>query len=319
MSVPPRSRNGDVARLLEEIGDLLEIKGESGFRLNAYRSAARRIESLKEPIEQVHAEGRLRKIQGVGPALEQKIGEYLTTGSLGYIEKLRAEFPAGLTSLLSVPGLGPRKARLVYDELGIGSLVELEAAARAGRLRDVAGLGARTEERLLVELDKMKQRSGRHQLGVTTAAGADLVADMLECAGVRHAAVVGSVRRMQDTIGNVDVLVATASPDEIDKYVRTSGRVRDVAELSAHRFDVVGRGDVKISLHVVRPDQWGAALLYHTGSVAHGKRLQALAEERGWKLTEHGLDTGPYPNTLRGATEDAVYEALGLQPISSWR
>src|SRR5204862_2767013 len=172
MSAPPRRRNGDVAHLLEEIGDLLEIKGESGFRLNAYRSAARRIESLKEPIEQVHAEGRLRSIPGVGQALEQKIGEYLTTGSLGYIEKLRAEFPAGLTSLLGVPGLGPRKARLVYDELGIGSLIELEAAARAGRLRDVAGLGARTEERLLAELEKMKQRSGRHQLGVTSAAGA---------------------------------------------------------------------------------------------------------------------------------------------------
>src|SRR5437764_8645103 len=152
MSVPPRSRNGDVARLLEEIGDLLEIKGESGFRLNAYRSAARRIEGLKEPIEQVHAEKRLRSIQGVGPALEQKISEYLTTGSLGYIEKLRAEFPAGLAELLTVPGLGPRKARLVFEALGIGSLVEREAAACTGRLRELTGLGVRPEERLRVAL-----------------------------------------------------------------------------------------------------------------------------------------------------------------------
>jgi DNA polymerase (family 10) len=315
MSVPPRSRNGDVARLLEEIGDLLEIKGEQGFRLNAYRSAARRIESLKEPIEQIHAEKRLRSIQGVGPALEQKIGEFLTTGSLGYIEKLRAEFPAGLAELLTVPGLGPRKARLVFEELGIGSLVELEAAARAGRLREVAGLGVRTEERLLVELERMKQRSGRHQLGLTSHVAAELVADLRECPGVTNAAVVGSVRRMLDTIGNIDVLVATDSPDAIEQYVRTSGRIRDVVATTPLRYDVVGRGDVRICLRVVKPAAWGAGLLYHTGSVAHVKRLQGLAEERGWRLDEHGLDTGPYPTRLGGASEDAVYEALGLQPI----
>src|SRR4051794_21361446 len=149
MSQPPRSRNSDVARLLEEIGDLLEIKGESGFRVNAYRSAARKIEGLREPIEQIHAEKRLRKIQGIGPALEQKIGEFLDTGRLGYIENLRTELPPGVVTLLGVPGLGPRTARLIFDDLGITSLVELEAAARAGRLRDVSGLGARSEERIL--------------------------------------------------------------------------------------------------------------------------------------------------------------------------
>src|SRR4051794_13554040 len=155
MSTPPRSRNSDVARLLEEIGDLLEIKGDSGFRVNAYRSAARRIEGLREPIDVIHAEGRLRQIQGVGPALEQKIGEYLTTGRLAYVEGLRAELPTGVGELLSVPGLGPRTAHLIYDQLGVASLVELEAAAQAGRLRDIAGLGARTEERILAELERL--------------------------------------------------------------------------------------------------------------------------------------------------------------------
>jgi DNA polymerase (family 10) len=120
---------------------------------------------------------------------------------------------------------------------------------------------------------------------------------------------------MLDTIGNVNVLVATSSPEAIEAYVRTSGRVRDVAAMSAWRHDVIGRGDVPISLHLVKPAAWGSALLYHTGSVAHVKRLQALATERGWTLGEQGLDTGPYPNTLNGASEDAVYEALGLQPI----
>src|SRR5262245_44420917 len=129
MSQPPRASNSDVARLLEEIGDLLEIQGDKSFRVNTYRSAARKIEGLREPIEQVHAEKRLRSIQGIGPALEQKIAEFLTTGKLGYIEKLRADVPTGVSQLLDVPGLGPRTARLIYDQLGVASLVELEAAA----------------------------------------------------------------------------------------------------------------------------------------------------------------------------------------------
>jgi DNA polymerase (family 10) len=313
MSVPPRSRNSDVARLLEEIGDLLEMKGEQGFRVNAYRSAARRIEGLREPIEQVHTEGRLRSIQGVGPALEQKIGEYLTTGGLGYIDKLREEFPPGLQELLGVPGLGPRKARLVFQQLGVGSLVELEAAARAHRLREVPGLGEKTEERLLEQLEKLKQRSGRHQIGLTLAVAEDVVRDMLECPGVAEASVVGSVRRMQDTIGNVNVLVATS--DDIGDYVCGLGRVREIVESSGDRAAIVVRNGVKVEVRAVRPEQWGAALISHTGSTAHVQRLEALAAERGWRLDEHGLDTGTHGPKLAGATEDDVYDALGLDPI----
>lgn len=315
MSVPPRSRNSDVAHLLEEIGDLLEMKGEQGFRVNAYRSAARRIEGLKEPIEQVHTEGRLRSIQGVGPALEQKIGEYLTTGALGYIDKLRAEFPPGLQELLAVPGLGPRKARLVFDQLGVGSLVELEAAARSHRLREVAGLGERTEQRLLEEIERLKQRSGRHQLGLTTAVAEDVLKDLLECPGVTQASIVGSVRRMQDTIGNVNVLVASDRLDTVPDYVCGLGRVREIVERGDDRIAIVVRNDVRVEVRVVRPEAYGAALLYHSGSTAHVQRLQALATERGWRLDEHGLDTGTHGSAIAGATEDDIYDALGLQPI----
>jgi len=315
MSLPPRSRNADVAQLLEEIGDLLEIKGEQGFRVNAYRSAARRIEGLREPIEQVHAEGRLRSIQGVGPALEQKISEYLTTGSLGYIEKLRAEFPPGLVELLAVPGLGPRKARMVFDELGIASLVELEAAARSHRLREVAGLGARTEDRLLVEIERLKQRSGRHQLGLTSAVAADVVADLLESDNVVNAVAVGSVRRMQDTVGDVNVLAATGDPDAVRDYLCALGRVREIVETTPARIDIMVRGEVRVSVRLVQPEAWGAGLIYHTGSTPHVERLQALASERGWRLDEHGLDTGTHGPSLAGASEADIYEALGLQPV----
>src|SRR5699024_6582122 len=137
-----------------------------------------------------------------GPALEQKIGEYLTTGELGYIDNLRAELPAGVTTLLAVPGLGPRTARIIYEQLGISSLVELEAAAQAQRLREVAGLGARTEERILAELERLKQRSGRHQIGLTGEVARDLVEELGHCPAVVKVAVVGSVRRRADTVGD---------------------------------------------------------------------------------------------------------------------
>ncbi|MGE3272753.1 MAG: DNA polymerase/3'-5' exonuclease PolX [Chloroflexota bacterium] len=312
---PERSRNADVARLLEEIGDLLEIKGESGFRVNAYRSAARRIEGLRESIDLIHAEGRLRKIQGVGPALEQKIGEYLTTGRLGYIENLRADLPSGVAQLLTVPGLGPRTARLIYDQLGVSSLPELEAAARANRLRDIAGLGARTEARIIAELERLKQRSGRHQLGLAVEIGSELVEQLLECPAVAKAAVVGSVRRMQDTIGNVNILVATSRPDDVRAYVQALGQVHGVIEGSRWCAEIEVRRGVRVDVRVVDPGAWGAGLVYHTGSAAHVQRLQSLAQERDWRLDERGLDTGPYPTGLKGASEDDIYQALGLQPI----
>src|SRR5919112_5850961 len=169
---------------MEEIAELLEIKGEQPSRSTTTPTAARRVEGLREPIEVVQAEGRLRKINGIGPALEQKISEYLTTGRLEYIERLRAEFPPGLVELLQVRGLGPSKARLVYDQLGVSNLEELEAAARANRLRDVPGLGEKTEERLLKEIERLKVRSRRFQLGTALRAADELVRALEECPSV---------------------------------------------------------------------------------------------------------------------------------------
>ena len=315
MTQPPRARNSDVARLLEEIGDLLEIKGEQGFRVNAYRSAARRIEGLREPIEQIHAEKRLRSIQGVGPALEQKIGEFLDTGSLGYIEKLRAEMPAGVAQLLTVPGLGPRTARLIYDQLGVASLVELEAAARAGRLRDVSGLGARTEERILAELERLKQRSGGISLGYTSRSPTSL-SPQLGVPGRRR------TRRWSAACGGWWTRSATSTcwsrrrgRTTCARFVHGLGHVREVVEGGKHCAEIVVRRGVSVDVRVVEPSAWGAALIYHTGSVAHVSRLQALAAERGWSLTERGLHTDAQLPLLAGASEDEIYDALGLQPV----
>ena len=315
VSVPPRSRNADVARLLEEIGELLEIKGEQPFRVNAYRTAARRVEGLREPIEVVQAEGRLRSINGIGPALEQKIGEYLTTGRLEYVERLRAEFPPGLVEILQVPGLGPRKARLVHDQLGVGNLEELEAAARANKLRDVPGLGEKTEERLLKEIERLKVRSRRFQLRTALSLADELVQALEDCPAVERAAVVGSARRMADTIGNLDLLVATRADEICERFVHSLGHVREIVRDDSGAIRALIRDGIQVTVHTAPPEQWGAALLFHTGAVGHVRRLQARARERGWQLGPRGLDTGPKGPKTAGASEDEVYELLGLQPV----
>src|SRR4051812_47113548 len=208
-------RNDDVIQLLQEIGDLLEVKGEIGFKINAYRKAARSIESLGTDVTTFHDEGRLREIPGVGEALEQKIAEFLDTGRLGYLERLRSEFPPALVTLLEVPGLGPRRARMLFDSLGVGSLTELEQAAREERLRDVAGFGEKVEANILREIERLKQRSTRTPLETGLALAREVLDQLAGLAPVSRSAWAGSLRRMRDTVGDVDLLVVSDSPDAV--------------------------------------------------------------------------------------------------------
>ncbi len=315
MEPSQRNRNRDVAELLEEIGDLLEIKGEQAFRVNAYRNAARRIDGLRESIEQVHADGRLREIHGVGAALEQKIGEFLDTGRLEYLEKLRGEFPRGLLELLEIPGLGPRKARLVFEQLGIGNLAELEAAAKEQRLRDVPGLGEKTEENLLRELARLQLRSTRHQLGTALEMAEELLERLADCPAVQRCAYAGSLRRMQDTIGDVDILVASERGDQVERFVVEMGHAREVLRRGPSRTSIIVRNGIQVDVRVVEPKCWGAAVQYFTGSKAHNIRLREIALQKGLTLNEYGLAEQRTGRVVASEEEDQIYEALGLQPV----
>ena len=320
------SRNGDVIRLLEEIGDLLEVKGELGFKVNAYRRAARSIEALNEDVADLYVSGRLREIPGVGEALEQKISEYLDTGRLGYLERLQAEFPAGLLTLLEVPGLGPRRARMLYDSLGIGSLTELEQAARAQRLRGVSGFGEKVESNVLRELERLKQRSRRLPLESGLEEARAIIAQLGQRAPVDRATWAGSTRRMRETIGDVDILVVSSQPQAVTDAFCRLPRVVEVLSHGSQRASVLLRGGLQVDLRVVPAASWGAALQYFTGSKAHNVHLRELAARRGWTLNEYGLfeadgergapRDGPPPGApLAGEDEDELYRLLGLQPI----
>ncbi len=306
-----QSLNDEVARIFDDMADILEIKGDQPYRINAYRSAARNVAATREGVNQLFAEGRLREIRGVGEALEAKIVEYLSTGRVEAYERLKREFPAGLVTLLGVPGLGPTRARMVYQQLNVTSVADLERAAREGRLRQVPGFAEKSVENLLQALDRMKERTTRNLLstGWLVAEDARLA---LEAAGrADRTAVVGSVRRMQETIGNVDLLAQTDDPAPLLDELAALPNAVEVIQRSGGFASVLLYGGVEVRLHVVPATRWGAALVWFTGSPSHVAALAGLASARSWRLDEQGLVEAS-GKRIAGEDERGVYEALGL-------
>jgi DNA polymerase (family 10) len=306
-----RQKNRQVAEMLDEIGELLEIKGEVRFKFNAYHVAARRIESMPESIEKLHAEKRLKSIQGVGAALDQKIGEFLDTGSLGYLERLRAEIPPSLLSLVRVPGMGPRKAFLVYKELGVTDVEQLEQAIRDKRLNDIPGLGEKTAENILRELERAKERSQRHMLSVALDRAESMLADLRAHPSVQRAEYAGSLRRRQDSVGDLDLLVTSDDPPSVHELVRGLPQVTDVIASGSTKTSVLIRGGLQVDVRTVPPESFGAALQYFTGSKEHNVQLRELAVRRKWRLNEYGLFDAAGARIAEG-DEDAIYAAMGM-------
>jgi DNA polymerase (family 10) len=312
----PANPNQAVAELFNQIGDILEIKGEPPYKFNAYRLAARNIIEAPERLDELFRQGRLRSIQGVGPALEARIVEYLTTGRIESYEQLRREFPPGLGSLLEVPGLGPGRARTVYTRLGIASLADLEAAARSGQLASLPGFGKKAVDNLLRGLERLRQRETRNLISDAWLAAETVRAHLP--GGAERLAVVGSTRRMADSVGNVDLL--TTADQDIPALVHRLAALPNVVEVVEHTPEseharIVLYGGLEVRLHVVPRTAWGSGLVWYTGSAGHVQHLQRLATARGWSLGPHGLAdaTG---TRLAGETEVGVYERLDLPWIA---
>jgi DNA polymerase (family 10) len=307
------SLNQDVAQLFTEIAGMLEIKGERGYRTNAYRVAARNIVRAQDRLDKLFAEGRLREINGVGPALEAKIVEYLATGHMEYHDRLRVDVPEGLVALLRVPGLGPSRARAIYDELHLTGMADLERAARDGRLRQVPGFGEKAIENLLANIERARQRTSRSLISYALNEAQHLQRTLTARTGLLRIEIAGSLRRWQDSIGNID-LVAAADREGADP-VEVLVDLPNVAEVYARSKDgcrVLLYGGIEARLHVVDPRAWGAALIFHTGARRHVDRLVELARKRGWRLTAHGLTDEASANARPSADETEVYGQLDL-------
>ena len=302
-----------IARTLAEIGDLLEIKGENPFKIRAYRNAAETTAHCGERLADLTPAQRLA-IPGVGKEIAAKIGELIETGAIAHHQALLLEFPATLLDLLHLQGVGPRTAALLYRQLNVRSLEELERAIRDGHLRTLKGMGPRKEAQLLRAIGERAQVAGRRLLAEASAAAEELVGALREHAPQAEITVVGSLRRGCETAGDIDILAAGAPPSLMGAH--TGYRlVERVLARGATKSSVRLWGGLQADLRLVPPDSRGAALQYFTGSRSHNIALRERALQRGFKLNEYGLFRVDDGTVVAGAVEAEIYEALGLAPI----
>ncbi len=306
--------NSDIARSLDKLADLIELEGGNPFRIRAYRTAARVVGELPRNVLAMTAAGEdLAELPGIGKDLAGKIETLAETGHIAVLDEMERKTPPGLLALLDLPGLGPKRVHALYDRLGIHSLADLVAAAKAGKIRELAGFGAKTEQRILQEAEKRAAVTPRIKRLVAEDVAEPLLRYLREAKGVRQAAVAGSYRRCKETVGDLDIVVA--APPRASVIERFVG-YEDVAQVLARgptRSSVVLKNGVQVDLRVVSEANYGAALMYFTGSKAHNIALRGIAAGRGLKLNEYGLFEGTHRIAAR--TEEEVYRRLDLPYI----
>ncbi|MHB9858363.1 DNA polymerase/3'-5' exonuclease PolX [Streptomyces sp. YIM S03343] len=303
--------NDEVAGLFQEYADLISITGGEAYKARVYEKAARAIGGYHADVSTLDAKG-LREIPGVGRSIAEKVTEYFGTGSVSAVEELRAKIPAGVRRLTAIPTLGPRKAMALYEELGISSVDELVDAIHAEKLRDLKGFGPRTEENILHGVELLRSSGGRVQLDAAMDLADDIVGQLSRVTGCRRCAYAGSLRRMRETIGDIDVLVAAEKSGPLMKAFAELPYVTEVVAHGTTKTSVrTGKG-LAVDLRVVPPDSWGAALQYFTGSKAHNIRTRELAVHQGLKLSEYGLFDAESEEKIVSETEEEVYARLGL-------
>jgi DNA polymerase (family X) len=303
--------NPDVAAILDEIADLLELSEANPFRVRAYRNAARTVGDLgREVRDMVETGENLSELPGIGRDLAERIGEIVLTGDSATRRELREKIPPALVALLRLPGLGPKRVRMLHDALHIQSTEELGAAARGGRIRELPGFGEKTEQRILQAIATRQGEAGRFKLADVTAHAEALIAYLRAIPTVKQAEIAGSYRRCKETVGDLDVVVAAApGGDVMDRFV-AYGAVARVLSKGPTRSTVVLRSNLQVDLRVVPEASYGAALYYLTGSKAHSIAVRKLGQERGLKINEYGVFRGE--RRVAGATEASVFASVGL-------
>jgi DNA polymerase (family 10) len=305
--------NRDIVEIFDQVADMLAIRGDQIHRVLAYRRAAESIAALGRDINQVAAEGSLIEVPGIGKTLAAKIEEMLSTGRLEFHERLSQEIPVALLELLRVEGLGPKRVKQIYETLGVTTLEELSAAAREGELSKLPRMGKKTEDRLLRAIEAL-QRHGdeRTPIGEAWPVAQALLAALREIPGVRKTAVAGSLRRMKETIGDVDLLVAADDPEPVMERFCTLDNIESVAARGPTKSRVVLLSGLGVDLRVLPSDRWGTLLSYFSGSKDHNVRLRELALKQGLSLNEHAFTPESGEPEILCATEEEVYGTLGL-------
>jgi DNA polymerase (family 10) len=306
-------RNDELAERFELLADLLELDGADAFRLQAYRRAAARIRESAAPVAELALEEKATRLSGIGATIQAKIVEYATTGSMSALEKVRARIPEGLVEVMHVPGLGPKTARKLWQELGVSSLEELRAAAEAERLRSLPGLGAKTEEKVLRHLEKPREAvpAPRALLGRALPLVQHVVGELARHPACVRVSEAGSVRRRAETVKDVDVIATATDPDALIEHFVSLPVVAEVLARGSTKATVVAQDGLAIDLRVVPPECYGDLLQHFTGSKDHNVALRQEAVERGLSVSEYGVEVAATGETVTHATEEELYAFLG--------
>lgn len=310
----------EVAAILEEIGVLLELKGENPFKTRAYHNAARTLEGLSVPLEKLVAEGRLGELKGFGEALQAKVATLVTTGRLPYYEELKASVPPGLVEMLHLPGVGPKKVKKLHDELGLESVDQLEAACRAGTVAALEGFGERSQQKILEGIAFRRQFASRHRLAEALAAADPILEALRDHPDVLRCSSAGSLRRGKEVLGDLDFVASSKAPDEVLEFFVKQPGVESVSARGETKATVLLAGGMQADLRVVSDVEYPFALAYFTGSKEHNIVMRQRAIARGLRLNEYGLfrsteETRDPALRVPCRTEEDLFEALGLAYI----
>jgi DNA polymerase (family 10) len=309
--------NRTIADVFTEIADILDIQGENPFRVRSYRNAARTIGDMSESLESLVKAGKnLEEIPGIGKSISEKVREILSTGKCQFLEELRSKVPPGLTELLKLEGLGPKKVKVLYDELNVDSVDRLEKAAQAGRLRDLPGMGLRTEEKILKSVEQYRAGMGRFKLSVGFTYAEALMEYLKDVPGVKRLDPAGSFRRKRETIGDLDILAICGKNCKVMDRFTDYGDVAQVIARGETKSSVRLKCGLQVDLRVLEEESYGAALHYFTGSKAHNVAIRERAKELGFKVSEYGVFRAKDEKRVSGAKEEDVFKAVGLPLIS---
>lgn len=305
--------NSHIAQVLSDLASLLDIKGENRFRIRSYQNAVRAIGDMASSLEQKVREGEdLTEIPGIGKSLAEKIGEIVETGTCRALEELKKEFKPSLLDLLRLEGMGPKKVKRVYEKLGIDSVDALEAAAKAGTLRGLPGMGEKTEQNLLKAITHFRSGAGRFMLSAGVEVGKAILEHLRSIPGVQELEMAGSLRRRRDTIGDLDILAVCRDQQAVMERFVSFPEVAEVLARGETKSSVRLRSGLQVDCRAVAAESFGAALHYFTGSQAHNIAVRGRAQDRGLTINEYGVTDVKTGKRVGGSTEEEIFRAVGL-------
>jgi DNA polymerase (family 10) len=310
-------RNGEIAEAFEELASLYELDGAVVYRVVAYRNAAKAIREAGVSVEELAKQGRATELAGVGNTIAEKIDALLETGSIPSADKLKARIPPGLVEITRIPGLGPKRAKLLHDELGVGSIEELRTATEQGRLKDVKGFGSKAEENLLAAFAAGADGRPKDRMLLSKAlpVGEELVEALREHPAAIRVELAGSARRLADTVKDLDIVAASSDPAALSKAFGKLPAVESVSTSGEAGARAVTHSGLSVDLRIVPADAFGNLLQHFTGSGRHNEALRTEAVKRGLHVSEYGIADDETGGSDAFTTEEQVYERLGMQYI----